>query len=160
MLQTATLEKHDIMIICEETKTLRFWYSGIHGKATITIHQAINPEEIGYSWKEYVWVRMSKIRTYSCYVSPNIAISDYREYLEGLEASIRIGSWEVILVGDFNAKNAEWGSTVNDQRGDEIASLDFSLSLNVCNTGSTPTFERGSSHSIFDWTISSPFSER
>lgn len=86
----------------------------------------------------------------SRYVSPNITIDDYRGYFERLETSIRLGSGEVILAGNLNAKHAEWGSAVNDQRGYELASLAASSNLNVCNIGNTPTFERGSSCSILD----------
>lgn len=108
-----------------------------------------------------MWVRIKVIRIYSCYVSLNISIDDYREYLERLETSIREASGdEVILAGDFNAKNEEWGSSVNDLRGNELVSLAPSLNLNVCNNGNTPTFERGLIHSILNLTFVSPNTAR
>lgn len=156
LLQTATEKKADIMIICEQNKTLPHWYADTDGKAAIAMHQAITPEEIGHPGRGYMWVRIRGIRIYSCYVSPNISIDDYRDYLERLEASIRATSGEVILAGDFNAKHAEWGSVVNDLRGNELATLAASLNLNICNVGNTPTFERGLSHSILDLTFATP----
>lgn len=83
-------------------------------------------------------------------------MDDYRDYLDRLETSIRLGCGEVILAGDFNAKNAEWGSKSNNQRGTELAELIASLNLQVCHIGSSPTFERGSSKSILDLTFASP----
>lgn len=160
LLQTVTEKKADIMIICEQNKTLPHWYSDIDGKAAIATHQPIAPEEIGNPGKGYVWVRIREIRIYSCYVSPNITLNEYKEYLERLEANIRSGSGEVILAGDFNAKHAEWGSAINDQRGNELAVLTASLNMNVCNIGDTPTFERGSSYSVLDLTFASPATAR
>jgi len=87
-------------------------------------------------------------------------MDDYRYYIDRLETSIRAGSREVILAGDFNEKHAEWGSAVSDQRGYGLASLAASLNLNVCNIGNTPTFERGLSHSILDLTFASPLTAR
>jgi len=96
------------------------------------MRQAISPEEIGHPGRGYVWVRIRGIRIYSCYVSPNISLDDYRDYLDQLEASIRATS------------------------GNELAFLAASLNLNICNVGNTPTFERGLSHSILDLTFVSP----
>ncbi|XP_026811330.1 uncharacterized protein LOC113552686 [Rhopalosiphum maidis] len=160
LLQTATEKKADVIIICEQNKTLTHWYSDTDGKAAIATHQAIIPEEIGKPGRGYVWVRIRGIRIYSCYVSPNITMDDYKDFIERLETSIRSGSGEVLLAGDFNAKHAEWGSAVSDQRGHVLASLAASLNLNVCNLGNTPTFERGSSQSILDLTFASPLTAR
>lgn len=156
LLQTATEKKADVMIISEQNKTLPHWYSDTDGKSAIAMHQAITPEEVGNPGQGYAWVRVQGIRIYSCYVSPNITMDDFRDYLDRLETSIRAGCGEVILAGDFNAKNAEWGSNSNDQRGTELAELIASLDLHVCNVGSSPTFERGSSSSILDLTFASP----
>ncbi|XP_015373928.1 PREDICTED: uncharacterized protein LOC107168894 [Diuraphis noxia] len=160
MLQTATEKKADVLIVCEQNTTLPHWHSDTDGKAAIAIHQETILEEVGDAGKGYVWVRIGGIRIYSCYVSPNTTFNEYREYLERLESSIRAGTGEVILAGDFNAKNAEWGSAISDQRGNELAALIASLNLNVCNIGSTPTFERGSSRSILDLTFTSPLTAR
>lgn len=160
LLQTATDKKADVIIISEQNKTLPHWYPDIDEKAAIAMHQSITPEEIGNPGRGYVWVRIRGIRIYSCYISPNISIDDYRDYLERLEDSIRATPGAVILAGDFNAKHAKWGSAVSDPRGNELAFLAASLNLNVCNVGNTPTFERELSHSILDLTFASPLTAR
>ena len=60
---------------------------------------------------------------------------------------------EIILSGDFNSKSAEWGSRVNDKRGDVLADLAASMGLIPCNVGSQPTFVRGTSESVLDVTF-------
>lgn len=103
-------------------------------------------------------MRYREIRIYSCYVSPNISITEYIEYLEKLEVrriGIRSENGEVILAGDFNAKNVEWGSATNDQRGDELSALIATLDLFVCSRESMPTFKRGASSSVLDVTFAS-----
>lgn len=160
LLQTATEKEADVLIICEQNRSLPHWYTDTDGKAAIALHQNVIPEELGNPGKGYVWVRIGGIRIYSCYVSPNITLTEYKAYLGRLEASIRAGSGEVILAGDFNAKSAEWGSTVTDQRGDELSSLIASLDLSVCNRGKIPTFERGVSRSILDVTFASHLTAR
>jgi len=72
LLQTATEKKADVMIICEQNKTLPHWYSDTKGKAAIAIYQAIIQEEIGNPGRRYVWSRIRWVQLYSCYVSPNI----------------------------------------------------------------------------------------
>jgi len=54
LLQTATKKKVDVMIICEQNKTLPHWYSDTEGKAAIVIHQATTPEEKGKPGRGYV----------------------------------------------------------------------------------------------------------
>ncbi|XP_025407049.1 uncharacterized protein LOC112680997 [Sipha flava] len=159
MLQIATEKKADVLIICEQNATPPHWYADKDGKTAIAIHQGTALEETDDTDRGYVWVRIGGVRIYSCYILPNITINEYIEYLERLESSMRSGSREVILAGDFNAKNLEWGS-ITDQRGDELAALAASLNLIVCNIRRTPTFERASSHSILDLTFALPITAR
>lgn len=87
-------------------------------------------------------------------------MTEYIEYLENIESSIRNGIGEVILAGDFNAKNAERGSSINDERGNELATLIASLNLSICNVGTYPTFERGPSSSVIDVTFAPDLTAR
>lgn len=155
MLQTAADKKADVIIISEQNKNLPGWYADMEGKAAIALLQNSALDEVGESGRGFTWIRVKGIRIYSCYISPNITMTEYKEYLENLETSIRSGSGEVILAGDFNAKNAEWGSSINDERGDELSALIASLDLSVCNIGTDPTFERGPSSSVIDVTFAS-----
>lgn len=160
LLQTASEVRADVVVISEQNKNLPSWYADLNGDAAIAITNGLTPDEVGESGPGFVWLRIKGVRIYSCHVSPNITIDKYRDYLESLEASIRAGNGEVILAGDFNAKSAEWGSTVNETRGDELSALAASLDLLVCNIGKVPTFERGASHSVLDVTFATPLIAR
>nr|CAI5829680.1 unnamed protein product [Callosobruchus analis] len=61
---------------------------------------------------------------------------------------------KVIILGDFNAKSREWGSPIEDRRGMYLAEYMAALDIVAHNTGGTPTFQRGSSESFIDITLS------
>jgi hypothetical protein len=77
MLQTANEKRANILIISESNRNCEDWYADTEGKAAIALLQALTPEQIGKSGKGYVWIRFRDIQIYSCYVSPNIAITEY-----------------------------------------------------------------------------------
>ncbi|XP_068631956.1 uncharacterized protein [Battus philenor] len=62
--------------------------------------------------------------------------------VEGLETA------NVVLGGDVNARNTEWGCQTVNRRGAEVASALDELELHVLNQGSEPTFDtyRGGRH--------------
>jgi len=91
-------------------------------------------------------------RLYSCYCSPNVALSDFEDFLSALETSVRSSPRPTIITGDFNAKSREWDSPKEDNRGKSLAYLSASLGLTVCNQGQ-PTFVRGASESHIDLTF-------
>jgi len=95
---------------------------------------------------------LSGYRLYSCYCSPNVALSDFEDFLSALETSVRSSPCPTIITGDFNAKSREWGSPKEDNRGKALADLSASLGLTVCNQGQ-PTFVRGASESHIDLTL-------
>ena len=46
------------------------------------------------------------------YVSPNIRRTEYASFLDGLAACVRrMGACPSLVLGDFNAHSAAWGST-------------------------------------------------
>nr|CAI5820275.1 unnamed protein product [Callosobruchus analis] len=55
---------------------------------------------------------------------------------------------------DFNAKSREWGSPIEDRRGMYLAEYMAALDIVAHNTDGTPTFQRGSSESFIDITLS------
>ena len=59
------------------------------------------------------------------------------------------------MAGDFNAKAIEWGSTVEDGRGVELAEWMSGLSIVVLNRGGRPTFVRNGRGSYIDVTMCS-----
>lgn len=103
----------------------------------------------------FVWVRITGVTIFSCYISPNISFEEYNKFLDSLGCKIRTNSTKVIVAGDLNAKSPEWGSPSEDRRGRLVTEWLSSLNLTVINNGRTPTFERGQQKSYIDVTLCS-----
>lgn len=60
---------------------------------------------------------------YSSYISPNITIDEYTEYLVALKSKISKmkNGLKIIVVGDFNAKSSMWECPNEDRRGEILA---------------------------------------
>lgn len=65
----------------------------------------------------FVVVRIGEINVISCYISPNVLISRFEDFLADINNCVRSVSGLFIIGGDFNAKSAFWGSSVTDRRG-------------------------------------------
>ena len=93
----------------------------------------------------YVAAKFQDFVLYSCYFSPNRALTEFEDYLGALEASMsRWQSNQIILAGDFNAKSEDWHSGRTDRRGYVLGELAIQLDLAPVNAGSTPTrFHQG-----------------
>jgi len=103
----------------------------------------------------FAWMRLKDLTIFSCYWRPGTTLAEYETILGDLEDSIRAaGDSRIILAGDFNAWNVEWGSRTNNPRGALLSDLAASLGLSLANTGDTPTFVRGEATSVIDVTFS------
>ncbi|XP_043485346.1 uncharacterized protein LOC122513138 [Leptopilina heterotoma] len=92
---------------------------------------------------------------YSCYFSPNDALTDFEADIRQLESSLRGSRLDVLVTGDFNAKSPEWGESRLDKRGRVIGEMVSRSNLTIVNRGRTWTFRRGAIGSIIDLTIAS-----
>lgn len=120
LLQTAV--NSDVIIISEQNTSIPSWYNDNRGDCAIGLLNGEAPDEVGVPGQGYVWIRLRGIRIYSCYISPNIHITDFESFLSDLERSIRSGDGEIIIAGDFNAKHSDWDPAHNDRRGDLLSS--------------------------------------
>ncbi|KAJ8934071.1 hypothetical protein NQ314_013609, partial [Rhamnusium bicolor] len=100
----------------------------------------------------YAWVDLNVVRIYSCYVSPNVSMDIFGNFLNELEASIHNVQGEIIVTGDFNSKSPEWGSKWEDRRGNILTQWIAANKLIIQNKGEEPTFIRGGSVSHLDIT--------
>ncbi|KAE9525643.1 hypothetical protein AGLY_014170, partial [Aphis glycines] len=107
------------------------------------------------SGQEFAWMMFGDLSVFSCYWRPGLTLQEYAYFLGDLEDAIRArGDSKLVIGGDFNAWNVEWGSRTNNPRGDLLADFAASLGLSLCNTGNTPTFARGDATSVIDVTFS------
>lgn len=98
-----------------------------------------------------------KIYLISIYIEPK---TDEHLTLQNLDNFLRHtdGSTHIIC-GDFNGWHTAWGSKINNRRGNSIFDTIILHSLNIHNSGNTPTFETITHgrhrESIIDLTLSS-----
>ena len=125
----------------------------MRGDAALKIR---NPKLANYGsggGEGYVWIELTDVRVYSCYISPNVRFEIFRKCLDDMEDSIRRTRKKVLITGDFNAKSPEWGGPVEDDRGTKMSQWLATLGLVVLNDGRVPTFRRGTCSSYLDLTI-------
>lgn len=72
------------------------WYCDKSSRTAIVNCGQIQITEIGDLENGFVWINTGSLRIYACYVSPNITIAEYDNWLGRLEASIRTSSCDVI----------------------------------------------------------------
>ncbi|KAJ8928738.1 hypothetical protein NQ314_018663 [Rhamnusium bicolor] len=82
---------------------------------------------------------------YCCYISSNIPLQAFKEYIDSIMVQIRDDGVEAIFAGDLNAKSSLWGSPFTDVRGDYVTEWAAELDLVIINTDTTPTYERSRS---------------
>jgi len=133
------------------------WYPDSTGRAAVAVTDRIPVENPGQPERGFRWVKLSGIRLYSCYWPPHSSssITEFADFIDRLEMSIRESELPVIVAGDFNAKSGHWGSKKEDARGVLLIDWMASLNLAVCNRGNNPTFVRGNSESHIDLTFAS-----
>lgn len=101
----------------------------------------------------FAWMEFSGFYVVSCYWSPGSTLQEYSTFLDDLGDVVRnFGGRSVVVAGDFNAWNVEWGSTTNYPRGELLSDFAASTGLILANRGSVPTFVRGTASSIIDVT--------
>ncbi|XP_074031354.1 uncharacterized protein [Leptinotarsa decemlineata] len=89
---------------------------------------------------------------YSCYISPNIPINEYKGTTDAIMQDVMDQGKEAVIAGDFNAKSPLWGAPHTDERGNYLTDWIATLDLTIHNNGN-PTFERGVSKSHIDITM-------
>ncbi|KAI4470771.1 endonuclease/exonuclease/phosphatase superfamily [Holotrichia oblita] len=101
-----------------------------------------NIEAMGHQVNDgHLILRMKNVTLVCCYVSPNIQISDYKEEVDEIMKNVNNNHSRVL--GDINAKSAQWGSPTTDEKGKYWTEWISSTDMVVQNRGSKPTFVRG-----------------
>lgn len=80
-----------------------------------------------------------EILAVSYYFEPDQPIGPYLDHLTNVMKEL--GPRKAIFGGDANAKSVWWGSSVIDDRGDELAGMIGELDLQILNRGNKPTFD-------------------
>lgn len=157
MLESESSSRNADYICCTEPNWTLMkeddnWDSDQRHDAAILINPSATRHGTGAG---YVWTECGTFVLYCCYISPNVDLSAFNRFIDGLGESVRDQGGETIIVGDFNAWSTVWGSRTTNHRGNVILDWIASDNLTLLNDGS-PTFRRGNVESCIELTICSP----
>nr|CAI5854663.1 unnamed protein product [Callosobruchus analis] len=158
MAFTTSLERHvDIIVACEPNKkfsTEAAWLTDTRLDVAIYI---VNKKIEVYSLHHeegIVALGLKSVVLLCGYCSPNSSIEEFEDFLRNIKLHLR-HKGNYIVMGDFNAKSALWGSPVTDRRGRILSEWISAMNLVVLNEGDTPTFQRYNNSSFIDVTFAS-----
>ncbi|GJQ88349.1 hypothetical protein Trydic_g5533, partial [Trypoxylus dichotomus] len=159
LYQLAFESNTDIVFISEQyrNRDQPTWFSDPLSTSAIWISSSRNIRVDGHGSEEgFVWVRCEAMTFFSCYLTPNESIQQFRTKIDALEDAIFNTQGEVIVGGDFNAKAIEWGMRHPDSRGRYILEMAARTGLIVLNEREVTTFRRpGYSETIPDVSFAS-----
>lgn len=153
----ARREGKDIIVVSEPNRTAMNnpgWISDPRLDSAIRV-MPNGPAVIKHgAGQGYVWVESKEFVIFSCYVSPNVSLEAFQEYINNVQSAVRRHTKDVIITGDFNSSSVTWGSRETNARGEIILDWQATDSLILHNTGTNPTFIRGEQESHLDLTMS------
>lgn len=138
------------------------WFESTDRRAVIIVTDTELPAKQLTAGVGFVTVKIGDTEVTSCYFSPNIPITEFRNQLRVVtDTTIRRRSRRnlgeangpMIIAGDLNAWSERWGSAKTNSRGRAVEEMLMDTGATVCNRGTTPTLERGTATSIVDVTL-------
>lgn len=154
-LATARRTGADVLLICEPNinkATQAGWHLDDMGNtAVVPINQRV-PMVLG-SGQGFTWVEVGTTRIFSCYASPNAPRGDFTLYLQAIAEAMEGTEGDIVMAGDFNAKNPAWGSRRGDRRGQILLEWAAEHQCTPANEGSTATFIGRGEGSVIDITL-------
>ncbi|GJQ86668.1 hypothetical protein Trydic_g14755 [Trypoxylus dichotomus] len=106
------------------------WFSDPPSTSAIWISSSRNIRVEGHGYeKGFVWIRCEAMTFFSCYLTPNESIQQFRTKVDALEDAIFKTQGEVIVGGDFNGKAIEWDMSLRDKNNLVILCNDVQLVL-------------------------------
>ncbi|XP_003742275.1 uncharacterized protein LOC100908452 [Galendromus occidentalis] len=155
-LNTATQLESDILLVTEPNvnKLGQNWTIDQKNDAAIKVLGSAGTGE-KESNDGFLWRTHANINFYSCYISPNVDITEFGAFLDRLGASLesRPRGQGTVITGDFNSASPLWGSRRANARGRLLEEFIAKHNLTLHNTGNKPTFQRGAQESHLDLTL-------
>ncbi|XP_078032618.1 uncharacterized protein LOC144467605 [Augochlora pura] len=155
MTQYAIEKGVNIVIISEPYRIQDTWYGDLNQDAAIWVTPTITGrgsevQTITRS-KGFVAIAIEEVKVFSCYISPNIPMSEFRTILNELEKEvIKTGPNLSIIAGDLNAKSLTRGSKHTDKRGYEILEMTARNNIKPIRSKGEFTFERNGHKSLIN----------
>ncbi|KMQ86999.1 reverse transcriptase [Lasius niger] len=135
------------------------WFSSTNGTAAImwvSVRASDVPCNLVRRGKFSVVVLYRDVYVASCYISPNVPIETFQEFLDELDYLLRYTGGNLLVYGDFNSKDTLWGCPSTDRRGSKLANWAATRDLRLLNRGNIPTFVDPQGFSIVDLSWASP----
>jgi len=104
----------------------------------------------------FVIVKIREINVASCYVSPNVNVSVFENFLDELGNYLTILNGPILIGGDLNAKSSLWNPSVTDRRGALLERFAASYDLRLLNQSGVFTCVRPQGRSVIDLTWVTP----
>lgn len=108
------------------------------------------------SGRNFVTVKIGDLYLTSCYISPNVNLCAFEDFLDDLSAHLTVLGGPMLVCGDFNAKSVCWGARMSDRRGMLFECWAASLDLRLVNNTIAQMCVRPQGSSIIDLTLVSP----
>lgn len=134
----------DILLVSKPYRKLIMksgWYKNMQNRAAIKVNKKL-------------WTDLQNWRIISAYISPNISLETYRDYLEEVDKTVESTNKKVLLAENLNAESQMWESSHEDRRGQQLADIIAKWNLTTLNHETTPTFV-GRGSSVIDVTFTS-----
>lgn len=108
------------------------------------------------SGKCFVVANMKEIYLIACYISPNVDVTAFSNFLLDISRAVNGINNSMLIVGDFNARSVLWGSSTTDRRGELIERWAAALNISLMNESGVYTCVRPQGSSIIDLSWASP----
>ena len=113
--------------------------------------------------QDFIAAKWGKLVVIGVYAPPSLTLEDFERLMDSLRDTVaRYLPQQMLIMGDFNAKSTQWGSTKINAKGrameDWAAGLDSDLRL--LNSGNVSTCVRWQGEYIVDLTWASPTAVR
>lgn len=131
------------------------WIGDLDGSAGITWTSASGvPLDRGNGFVAVEWQGAAVV---AVYVSPNIDLAAYGDFLDRVgECVRRCLPRQVLVLGDFNARSTQWGNPRTNSRGRMLTDWAAGLGLLLANRGSASTCVAWRGSSVVDITWATP----
>lgn len=108
------------------------------------------------SGKNFVMVGMKEIYLIACYISPNVDVNSFSNFLLDISRAANNINNSILIGGDFNARSVLWGSSTTDRRGELTERWAAALNISLLNISGVYTCIRAQGSSIIDLSWVSP----
>lgn len=146
----------DICIISEPSwpGNPQEWSSSLDGNSLIYVKSRYKKQIIRKRF--LVAAILESLSVISVYISPNLVLPNFIEFLEEIKSTVNQLFGPIILCGDFNAHSKYWGSVSDNRRGTLVLDYMAEFGLRLVNEGNAFTCTRAQGNSIIDLTWASP----